>query len=106
MLPHNPIAQNGFCSCSHSSVSVRLAKPKSMSFFPLLAHTTQVILMAYGVLITVEQKIEGFNPVKLYADDKFVRAWPGGNGNTKIGGNYGSTIMPQMEANKKGYSQV
>ncbi|OQS05329.1 branched-chain-amino-acid aminotransferase [Thraustotheca clavata] len=49
---------------------------------------------------------EGFAPVKLYADDKYVRAWPGGTGNTKIGGNYGSTIMPQYEASKKGYSQI
>ena len=49
---------------------------------------------------------EGFNPVRLYADDKYVRAWPGGTGDTKIGGNYGPTIMPQMEAAKKGYSQI
>ncbi|EQC34071.1 branched-chain amino acid aminotransferase [Saprolegnia diclina VS20] len=49
---------------------------------------------------------EGFNPVKLFADDTYVRAWPGGTGNTKVGGNYGATIMPQMEANKKGYSQI
>lgn len=48
----------------------------------------------------------GFKPVKLYADEKFVRAWPGGSGNTKIGGNYAPTIMPQAEANTKGYQQV
>ena len=29
---------------------------------------------------------EGFNPVSLYAGDKYVRAWPGGTGDTKIGG--------------------
>jgi branched-chain amino acid aminotransferase len=28
---------------------------------------------------------EGFNPVKLYATDKFVRAWPGGTGGYKLG---------------------
>lgn len=28
---------------------------------------------------------EGFAAVKLYADDKFVRAWPGGSGNSKLG---------------------
>ncbi|KAH9146161.1 hypothetical protein AeRB84_009972 [Aphanomyces euteiches] len=49
---------------------------------------------------------EGFNPVKLYADTKNVRAWPGGTGNTKVGGNYGSTIKPQMDAAKNGYSQI
>ncbi|KAF0698293.1 Aste57867_11086 [Aphanomyces stellatus] len=49
---------------------------------------------------------EGFNPVKLFADDTYVRAWPGGTGSNKVGGNYGATIMPQMEAAKKGYSQI
>lgn len=49
---------------------------------------------------------EGFNPVKLYADDTYVRAWPGGTGNTKIGGNYGPTIMPQVLAAQKNYSQI
>ena len=28
----------------------------------------------------------GFNPVRLYADDKYARAWPGGTGNYKVGG--------------------
>ena len=47
-------------------------------------------------------------PIKLYADTSNVRAWPfGGTGNTKIGGNYGPTIKPQIElANSKGYSQI
>lgn len=27
-----------------------------------------------------------FTPVKLYADPKFVRAWPGGCGDSKMGG--------------------
>lgn len=29
---------------------------------------------------------EGFKPVTLYATSKYQRAWPGGTGNTKIGG--------------------
>ena len=35
-----------------------------------------------------------------------VRAWPGGVGFTKCGGNYAATIKPQMEAAQKGFSQV
>jgi branched-chain amino acid aminotransferase len=31
----------------------------------------------------------GFKPIKLTADSSFVRAWPGGTGNAKVGGNYG-----------------
>jgi len=49
---------------------------------------------------------EGFNPVKLYAETKYVRAWPGGTGGNKLGLNYAPTILPQVEANKKGYTQV
>ncbi|KAK5580674.1 hypothetical protein RB653_000697 [Dictyostelium firmibasis] len=49
---------------------------------------------------------EGFKPVKLIADDQYVRAWAGGSGAFKLGSNYAPTIFPQLEAAKKGYSQV
>ena len=42
----------------------------------------------------------GFNPVDLLADPKFIRAWPGGTGAAKCGGNYGPTIPVQTEAQK------
>lgn len=48
----------------------------------------------------------GFAPVSLLADTQNVRAWPGGTGSSKVGGNYGPTILPQVEAAKQGYSQV
>jgi len=35
---------------------------------------------------------KGFKPVSLYCDDTKVRAWPGGSGNKKIGGNYATGI--------------
>lgn len=40
----------------------------------------------------------GFNPVDLLADPKFIRAWPGGTGSAKCGGNYGPTIPVQTVA--------
>lgn len=40
----------------------------------------------------------GFKGIKLYADTENVRAWPGGVGAAKVGGNYGATIAPQMAA--------
>ena len=49
---------------------------------------------------------EGFKPIKLYADAENVRAWPGGVGNAKLGGNYGPTIAPQMAAAKHGCAQI
>lgn len=48
----------------------------------------------------------GFKPIKLLADDKNVRAWPGGCGNSKVGGNYGQSIAPQMAAMDAGCAQV
>jgi branched-chain amino acid aminotransferase len=49
----------------------------------------------------------GFKPVKLFADNKNVRAWPGGVGNAKVGGNYAPTILPsQKAALEHGCSQI
>jgi branched-chain amino acid aminotransferase len=43
----------------------------------------------------------GFHPVRLYADTENVRAWPGGTGNAKLGGNYGPTIKISADVLKK-----
>jgi len=48
----------------------------------------------------------GFKPIRLLANTKDVRAWPGGVGNAKLGGNYGPTILPASNANKQGCEQV
>jgi len=47
-----------------------------------------------------------FNPVSLYADPMFIRAWPGGVGDSKMGGNYGPTVRTQKVAESKGCTQV
>ncbi|XP_036408556.1 branched-chain-amino-acid aminotransferase, mitochondrial [Megalops cyprinoides] len=47
-----------------------------------------------------------FSPVSLLADPRFVRAWRGGVGEYKMGGNYGPTIAVQNEAVKQGAQQV
>ncbi|XP_077171721.1 branched-chain-amino-acid aminotransferase, mitochondrial isoform X2 [Paroedura picta] len=47
-----------------------------------------------------------FSPVSLLADPRFVRAWIGGVGDCKVGGNYGPTIYVQSEAAKEGFQQV
>lgn len=49
---------------------------------------------------------EGINPTKIYVEDKYVRAVPGGMGYAKTGGNYAASLKAQIEANKKGYTQV
>jgi branched-chain amino acid aminotransferase len=49
---------------------------------------------------------EGFNPVKIFVTDKYVRAVPGGVGHVKTAGNYAASIMAAVEAQKLGYTQV
>ncbi|XP_052800594.1 branched-chain-amino-acid aminotransferase, cytosolic-like [Mya arenaria] len=48
----------------------------------------------------------GMAPVKLLADPKFVRAWPGGSGGFKMGSNYAPTMAVQNVAAEKGCQQV
>lgn len=49
---------------------------------------------------------EGMNPVKIYVEDEYVRATPGGTGYIKCGGNYAASIAAGEKAHKMGYSQV
>jgi len=49
---------------------------------------------------------EGFNPVKIFVTDKYVRAVPGGVGAAKTAGNYAASIMAAVEAQREGYTQV
>jgi len=49
---------------------------------------------------------EGFNPVSIYVSDRHVRAVRGGIGEAKTAGNYAASLYGQMEAKKKGYTQV
>jgi len=46
----------------------------------------------------------GFVPIKLAVDTKWIRAWPGGTGNVKFGGNYSPTVMAQRDAANAGAS--
>ena len=49
---------------------------------------------------------EGLNPVKIYVEDEYVRAAPGGNSFLQCGGNYAASLAGQMKAHEMGYSQV
>ncbi|KAF1790310.1 Branched-chain amino acid aminotransferase II [Phytophthora cactorum] len=48
---------------------------------------------------------DGFNPVKLCANHRYIRAWPGGTGGFKLGANYAPGILPHYDAQEQGYSQ-
>lgn len=49
---------------------------------------------------------EGISPTKIYVEDKYVRAVPGGIGYSKTGGNYAASLRAETEAKARGYSQV
>ena len=49
---------------------------------------------------------EGMNPVKIYVEDQYVRAAPGGTGDVKTGGNYAASLFSSEMAKKKGFTQV
>jgi branched-chain amino acid aminotransferase len=45
-------------------------------------------------------------PMRIYVEEKYVRAVPGGIGYAKAAGNYGGAMYATAEAKKKGYDQV
>ena len=45
-------------------------------------------------------------PMRIYVEEKYVRAVPGGVGSAKAAGNYGAAMFPTAEAKRKGYDQV
>jgi branched-chain amino acid aminotransferase len=49
---------------------------------------------------------EGLNPVKIFVEDKYVRAAIGGTGETKTAGNYAASLLAAEEAKEKGFTQV
>jgi len=49
---------------------------------------------------------EGFNPIKIYVSDQFVRAVKGGVGEAKTMANYASSLYAAEYAKKKGFTQV
>jgi branched-chain amino acid aminotransferase len=45
-------------------------------------------------------------PMKIFVEEKYTRAAPGGVGFSKNAGNYGGSLLAAKEANKLGYDQV
>jgi branched-chain amino acid aminotransferase len=46
------------------------------------------------------------SPMRIYVEEKYVRAVKGGAGYAKNAGNYGAAMYPTAEAKRKGYDQV
>jgi branched-chain amino acid aminotransferase len=45
-------------------------------------------------------------PMRIYVEEKYTRAAPGGVGYAKVAGNYGGSMQATAEAREKGYDQV
>lgn len=48
----------------------------------------------------------GMAPVKIYVEEEFIRAAPGGTGFAKCGGNYAGSMLASERVAEKGYDQV
>ncbi|KAL3797477.1 hypothetical protein ACHAW5_001810 [Stephanodiscus triporus] len=82
-------------------------RPTVISTHPYLGLSPPDSLLFYVITCPVgPYYATGFDPIRLTTDTPFVRAWPGGSGSSKIGGNYGPTMMPGAEAHSRGYSQI
>ncbi|HEY8659580.1 MAG TPA: branched-chain amino acid aminotransferase [Hanamia sp.] len=46
------------------------------------------------------------SPMRIYVEENYVRAVPGGIGFAKAAGNYGAAMYPTAEAKRKGYDQI
>ncbi len=49
---------------------------------------------------------EGFNPVKIWVEERYIRAAPGGLGDAKTMANYAHSLLATEEAKKRGFTQV
>ena len=49
---------------------------------------------------------EGFNPIKLWVSENYVRTVEGGLGEAKTGANYAATLRAMVDARKEGCAQV
>ena len=74
-------------------------RPTAIGTSPFLGVTASKDIKLFCICSPVGPYFKsGLEAVQLYADTENVRAWPGGTGNAKVGGNYGPSIAPQVKA--------
>lgn len=82
-------------------------RPTMIGTHPFLGVCPTREAMLYVVLSPVGPYFpSGLKPIKLFVETENVRAFPGGVGDSKIGGNYAPTILPQLRGSHLGCSQV
>lgn len=103
--------QEGFLECMKQLILIDKSWIPSQDGYSLYIRPTAIGTSPYlGVQAPSHAKLycilcpvgpyykSGFNPVKLFAGTEHVRAWPGGAGNVKAGGNYAPTIQVSRDA--------
>ena len=112
-LSFPPLDENGFLECIKELVKLEsewipddlgyslYLRPTAIGTSPFLGVTASKDVKLFCICSPVGPYFKsGLEAVSLYADTENVRAWPGGTGNAKVGGNYGPSIAPQVKAMK------
>ncbi|KAG7498056.1 branched-chain-amino-acid aminotransferase, cytosolic [Solea senegalensis] len=82
-------------------------RPTLISTEPTLGVKKPSRALLYVILSQVGSYFDNeAEAISLWADPKYTRAWKGGTGDCKMGGNYGSALFAQYEAVDYGCQQV
>ena len=82
-------------------------RPTIIAMDPYLGVKASSTYLFYIILSPVGPYYpEGFNPVRIYIEDEYVRAVKGGTGFTKAACNYAMSLLAGEIAKEKGYTQV
>ena len=86
-------------------------KDHSLYIRPFMIATDEVIGVRpsenYKFMIILSPAGPYYNtPIKIYVEEQYVRAVPGGVGYAKAAGNYAGAMYPTAQARAKGYDQV
>ncbi|KAG1953364.1 branched-chain-amino-acid aminotransferase, cytosolic isoform X2 [Pimephales promelas] len=91
----------------HSDSASLYIRPTFLGTEPTLGVKKPSSALLFVILSPVGSYFStGAKPVSLWADSKYIRAWRGGTGDCKMGGNYGASIYAQYEAVDYGCQQV
>ena len=82
-------------------------RPNIIAVDPFLGVRPSINYKLYVILSPVGAYYpEGFNPVRIMVNENLARAIPGGVGDAKTGGNYAASLLGQLQAKKRGFTQV
>ncbi|KAH8947437.1 hypothetical protein BDL97_11G041200 [Sphagnum fallax] len=82
-------------------------RPTIIGTHPFLGLSPTREAMLFVVLSPVGPYFPGgLKPIKLFVETEVVRAYPGGVGDKKVGGNYAPTMLPQLRSTQRGCSQA